>query len=87
MFGKITACRDRVDVDIKNRINQKFKVCKSRFFDCFSSRDMKNIFITIGMTKLADGSVIKGFSCEPFALEGAREISQFGSWRAFRASA
>jgi allophanate hydrolase len=43
--------------------------------------------MTIGMTKLADGSVVKGFSCEPYALHGAREISQFGGWRAFRASA
>jgi allophanate hydrolase len=43
--------------------------------------------MTIGMTKLADGSLVKGFSCEPHALEGAHEISQFGSWRAFRANA
>jgi allophanate hydrolase len=43
--------------------------------------------MTIGMSKLADGSLVKGFSCEPYALQGAREISQFGSWRAFRASA
>jgi len=43
--------------------------------------------MTIGMTRLADGSVVKGFSCEPHALQGAREISQFGGWRAFRASA
>jgi len=43
--------------------------------------------MTIGMTRLADGSLVKGFSCEPNALQGAREISQFGSWRAFRASA
>jgi allophanate hydrolase len=43
--------------------------------------------MTIGMTKLSDGSLVKGFSCEPHALEGAREISQFGSWRAFRATA
>ncbi|RYZ10237.1 MAG: allophanate hydrolase [Myxococcales bacterium] len=43
--------------------------------------------MTIGMTKLSDGSLVKGFSCEPHALQGAREISQFGSWRAFRASA
>ena len=43
--------------------------------------------MTIGMTRLSDGSVVKGFSCEPHALAGAREISQFGSWRAFRASA
>jgi len=43
--------------------------------------------MTIGMTRLADGSLVKGFACEPYALTGAREISQFGSWRAFRASA
>ena len=43
--------------------------------------------MTIGMTRLADGSLVKGFACEPYALKGAREISQFGSWRAFRASA
>ncbi len=43
--------------------------------------------MTIGMTRLAGGSLVKGFSCEPHALNGAREISQFGSWRAFRASA
>jgi allophanate hydrolase len=42
--------------------------------------------MTIGMTKLSDGSLIKGFSCEPHALRGAREISQFGGWRAFRSS-
>ena len=42
--------------------------------------------MTICMTRLADGSLVKGFSCEPYALKGAREISQFGSWRAFRAA-
>jgi allophanate hydrolase len=43
--------------------------------------------MTIGMTRLADGSLVKGFACEPYALQGAREISRFGGWRAFRASA
>jgi len=43
--------------------------------------------MTIGMTRLADGTWVKGFGCEPYALPGAREISQFGGWRAFRASA
>ena len=42
--------------------------------------------MTIGMTKLADGTLIKGFACEPYALKGARDISQFGGWRAFRSS-
>ncbi len=40
--------------------------------------------MTIGMTKLADGSLVKGFSCEPYALAGALEISHFGGWRGFR---
>jgi allophanate hydrolase len=43
--------------------------------------------MTIGMTKLSDGSWVKGFTCEPYALEGARDISQFGGWLAFRANA
>jgi allophanate hydrolase len=42
--------------------------------------------MTIAMTRLSDGSLVKGFSCEPYALKGAREISQFGGWRAFRAA-
>ena len=40
--------------------------------------------MTIGSTRLADGSLVKGFACEPHALNGAREISEFGGWRAFR---
>ena len=43
--------------------------------------------MTIGMTRLSDGSLVKGFACEPYALSGAREISSFGGWRAFRAGA
>jgi allophanate hydrolase len=43
--------------------------------------------MTIGSTRLIDGSTVKGFSCEPHALEGAREISEYGGWRAFLASA
>ncbi len=40
--------------------------------------------MAIGTTRLADGSLVKGFACEPHALKGAREISEFGGWRAFR---
>jgi allophanate hydrolase len=39
--------------------------------------------MTIGTVELEDGSVVKGFSCEPYALDGAREISSFGGWRAY----
>ena len=39
--------------------------------------------MTIGSVELADGSWIKGFLCEPYALAGAREISEFGGWRMY----
>jgi len=40
----------------------------------------------IGTLKLADGSSVKGFVCEPLALEGATDISAFGGWRNYLAS-
>ena len=39
--------------------------------------------MSIATTRLVDGSAVKGFSCEPHALQGAREISEYGGWRAF----
>jgi allophanate hydrolase len=35
----------------------------------------------IGNLELADGSVVKGFICEPYALQGAQEITTLGGWR------
>ncbi|MFN0160280.1 MAG: allophanate hydrolase [Burkholderiales bacterium] len=40
----------------------------------------------IGTLTLADGSTVKGFVCEPYALDGALDISDFGGWRAFCAA-
>jgi allophanate hydrolase len=40
----------------------------------------------IGNVRLDDGEEVKCFVCEPFALSGATEITQFGGWRAYRAS-
>ncbi|MEJ1161624.1 allophanate hydrolase [Prosthecomicrobium sp. N25] len=40
----------------------------------------------IGTVRLEDGSAIKGFMCERAGLEGARDISEFGGWRAYMAS-
>lgn len=37
----------------------------------------------IGRVTLADGSEVAGFLCERFALDGAREITEYGGWRAF----
>jgi allophanate hydrolase len=40
----------------------------------------------IGSTLLADGSTVPGFICEAAGLDGARDISGFGGWRAWRTS-
>lgn len=40
----------------------------------------------LGMVNLADGSQVHGFLCEGVALEGARDISHLGGWRAFLAA-
>ncbi|MDB5945386.1 MAG: atzF [Ramlibacter sp.] len=39
--------------------------------------------LAIGTLALDDGSAVQGFVCEPLALEGARDISGFGGWRAY----
>ncbi|MBY0273807.1 allophanate hydrolase, partial [Candidatus Binatia bacterium] len=42
--------------------------------------------LAIGSVVLADGAVVKGFVCEPWALDGAAEITRHGGWRAYRRS-
>ena len=39
--------------------------------------------LAIGTVTLADGRQVKGFLCEGYALETARDISSFGGWRNF----
>lgn len=39
--------------------------------------------LSIGTVRLADGRGVKGFIVEPTAVNGARDISSFGGWRAF----
>jgi allophanate hydrolase len=43
--------------------------------------------MSIGTLRLSDGSRVKGFLVEARATEGARDISSFGGWRAYMASA
>ncbi|HZR90485.1 MAG TPA: allophanate hydrolase [Bradyrhizobium sp.] len=43
--------------------------------------------LSIGTIRLADGRNVKGFIVEPAALDGARDISAFGGWRAYMAEA
>ena len=40
----------------------------------------------IGRVELADGTTVNGFICESYAVEGAREITSLGGWRAYLAA-
>jgi len=40
----------------------------------------------IGTLRLSDGTDVKGFICEPFALATATDISHFNGWRNFLAT-
>jgi allophanate hydrolase len=42
--------------------------------------------LAIGNLTLADGSVVKGFVCEPASLADAADITAHGGWRAYLAS-
>ena len=42
--------------------------------------------MAIGTVELDDGRAVTGFVCEPYATVGARDITTFGGWRAFRAA-
>lgn len=41
--------------------------------------------LSIGTVRLADGREAKGFIVEPAAINGAKDISAYGGWRAFMA--
>lgn len=43
--------------------------------------------MTIGTVELSDGQQVSGFLVEPYAVEGAPDITHFGGWRAYTASA
>ena len=38
----------------------------------------------IGKVTLADGTEHPGFLCEAYALEGAKDITGYGGWRAYK---
>jgi len=42
--------------------------------------------LSIGTCVLRDGSQVKGFLCEPYALAGMPDITRFAGWRAYLAS-
>ncbi len=37
----------------------------------------------VGKVTLDDGTAVTGFLCEPYAVEGARDITALGGWRAY----
>lgn len=39
--------------------------------------------MVIGTVELEDGKLVKGFLCEPFALEGSTDITHLGGWRPY----
>lgn len=39
--------------------------------------------LAIGQVELEDGAWVHGFVCEPHALQGARDITRHGGWRAY----
>ncbi len=43
--------------------------------------------LAIGTVVLDDGTMVNGFVCEPHALDGAAEITTYGGWRRYRATA
>jgi allophanate hydrolase len=37
----------------------------------------------IGTIELEDGTLVKGFICEPYAIKNARDITSYGGWRQY----
>ncbi|THA67197.1 allophanate hydrolase [Streptomyces sp. A0642] len=42
--------------------------------------------MVLGRVDLSDGTTAAGFLCEPYAVEGAEDITRYGGWRAYRSS-
>lgn len=40
----------------------------------------------LGSVEMEDGTWVKGFICEPYGLVGARDVTAWGGWRAYKAS-
>ncbi|MFI6898501.1 allophanate hydrolase [Streptomyces sp. NPDC050256] len=42
--------------------------------------------MVLGRVDLSDGTTAVGFLCEPYAVEGSKDITEYGGWRAYRAT-
>jgi len=40
----------------------------------------------LGNIELANGTWVKGFICEPYVLENAKDISLYGGWKNYTAN-
>ena len=40
----------------------------------------------LGTIEMEDGRWVKGFICEPYGLEGAKDVTAWGGWRKYKAS-
>lgn len=40
--------------------------------------------MVLGRVDLSDGTTAAGFLCEPYAVEGSKDITEYGGWRAYR---
>ena len=40
----------------------------------------------LGSVEMEDGRWVKGFICEPYGLVGAKDITEWGGWRNYKAS-
>jgi len=73
----------RVDAGAGNSIKLELWALSAAAFGKFAAAIPPPL--GIGTIRLADGRGVKGFVVEPVAIEGARDISAFGGWRAFMA--
>ena len=40
----------------------------------------------LGTVELRDGRWVKGFICEPYGLEGAKDVTAYGGWRKYKSA-
>ena len=52
-------------------------------FLTFAAKGMHGTGLGIGSLELADGRIVKGFICEPWAISEATDITHFGGWRSY----
>jgi len=70
----------RVEADGAEIIVEVWEMAASEFG---SFVDLIPAPLGIGNVELADGRWVNGFVCEGYGFEGARDVTEFGGWRAF----